>query len=150
GVSVLSGAGAPVISGAQSLYIAPVASMSPIAGGTVQLALRLAIQPGDTMVRFSYRTVKPTGYASATSVAARYLMASEGRGHVALTPAFTETPATPQTVASYGDFLLGPTTTATLALPNDAADEITLERVVPQAGGLPPHPVVVVGLIIDD
>jgi hypothetical protein len=150
GAQVLSGAGAQVIGGGQSLYVPPVASMTPIAGGTQQFAFRVALAPGDTVVRFSYRTVKPVAFGAATSVPATYLMASEGRQIVSLAPTLTETPTTTQTIAPTGDVLLGPVGTLELGLSTDATGEITLARVVPAAGGLPPRPVVVPGIIIDD
>ena len=56
GAQVLSGAGAPTIEGARSLYIPPATS---IGGRVTQIALRLPILSGDTVLHFSDRSVNP-------------------------------------------------------------------------------------------
>src|SRR5262249_54871397 len=56
GVQVLSGAGAPTLTGARSLYIPPTTT-----GATTlqpQFLVRLALAAGDTVVRFNYRAVQ--------------------------------------------------------------------------------------------
>ena len=56
GAQVLSGAGAPTLAGARSLYIPPTTS---IAGRVTQFALRLPILSGNRVLHFTYRTVNP-------------------------------------------------------------------------------------------
>ena len=75
GAQVLSGSGAPVITGTCSLYIP--ALKAPSGGGwneATQLALRVALDAGDKVLRFSYRTVD----ADLSPSQPYYLMASEG------------------------------------------------------------------------
>jgi hypothetical protein len=143
GAQVLSGAGAPTIQGARSLYIPPAAS---VAGRVTQLALRLPILSGDTVLRFTYRSVNP-GDAFGTY----FVVASVGGsiGTVTLPPdgAVATTPAT----IGGTQVLLGPLMTATIGLPGDAHGEVVLARLAAQSyscGGPAPPPVP--GLIIDD
>jgi hypothetical protein len=146
GAQVISGAGAPVIAGTRSLYIPETTNNT--AGWSAlqqtQLALRLPLAPGDTVVRFAYREVNPNGFG-ATSV----LIASPGgtiaRAELTWSPAMTTS-----AIIGQSQVELGPLKTAEIALPSDAATEIVIARI---AGGitcsnLPVPPFA--GLIIDD
>jgi hypothetical protein len=143
GAQVLSGAGAPTLVGARSLYIPPAASL---AGRVTQFALRLPILSGDTMLRFAYRSVNP-----GDAFGVYFVVASVGGtiGTVTLPP---DGPGatTPATIDGT-QVLLGPLMTATINLPGDAHGEVVLARLAAQAyscGGPAPPPVP--GLIIDD
>ena len=143
---VLSGSGAPTITGARSLYIPPIVSVFPPSGSTklTQLALRLALAPGDTVVRFSYRTVNPSSFGGAT-----FQMGSEGGQIVVPTLSSATQSTTTATIPGQGSVMLGPITTGEFALPPDAAGEITLIRFAQTwASSMPSPPVT--GLIIDD
>lgn len=143
GAQVLSGAGAPTIQGARSLYIPPAAS---VAGRVTQIALRLPILSGDTFLRFTYRSVNP-----GDAFGVYFVVASVGGsiGTATLPPdgAGATTPAT----IDGTQVLLGPLMTATIGLPGDAHGEVVLARLAAQpssCGGPAPRPVP--GLIIDD
>ena len=146
GAQVMSTAGAPVIAGARSLYI-------PATGGSstpatvlqqTQLALRLPLAPGDTVVRFSYREVNPNSFGG-TSV----VIASPG-GTIAGTALTSPAGMTTSAMIGQTEVQLGPLMTAEIALPPDAATEIVIARIVRAStcSGLPVRPVA--GLIIDD
>ena len=144
GAQVLSGAGAPTIEGARSLYIPPAASLP---GRVTQVALRLPILPGNTVLRFAYRSVNP-----GDAFGVYFVVASVGGtiGTVTLPPDGAGVTTTPATIDGT-QVLLGPTTTATIGLPGDAHGEVVLARLAAQSsscGGPAPPPVP--GLIIDD
>jgi hypothetical protein len=127
GAQILSGAGAPTIAGAQSLYIPPLASPGAAPSGwSPQLAVRLTLNPGDTVVRFSYELVSPS-----YPVRTVFMLASVG-GQITSPPAPTYA-TTPTTTATLGGSTatIGPLSTAQLPLPPNAAGEIVLELVVP-------------------
>ncbi|HMF43566.1 MAG TPA: hypothetical protein VKQ32_22990, partial [Polyangia bacterium] len=143
GAEVLSGAGAPVIAGARSLYVPPADSLSSF---VTQLALRVALAPGNAKIVFSYRTVNPVVGASVS-----YLVASvHGSIQTTELPSDSGSQTTPAMIDGT-QVLLGPTLTATIFLPDDAHDEAVLARVASQpssCGGPVPPPVP--GIIIDD
>jgi hypothetical protein len=151
GAQVLAGAGAPVIAGAQSLYIPSLpAATGPGRGSMTQLALRVALEPADTVVRFSYRSVN--GSIGPGSVPPYFMLGSEG-GQITGGPLAADTGATETvTIPGGGQVQLGPLTTATLTLPPDAAatGQVTLLRTVSACcpGGRPAP--AVGGIIIDD
>jgi hypothetical protein len=149
GAQVLSGADAPVISGARSLFIPPLPQLlSPGHGTMTQLALRLTLTPGDTVVRFSYRTVNPGTFGGALDP--YYLMGSVGGQIVVPALAGDSAPTTTGMIPGQGQVSLGPIMTAEWPLPADASGEIALKRVVQAccSSGMPAPPVA--GLIIDD
>ena len=145
GARVLSGAGAPTISGARSLYLAPVDSLGT--GSTVtQFALRVPIAPGNTVVRFAYRAVNPGDTSNIY-----YVVASVG-GPIgtAVLPADVGSATTPATI-DQTPVTLGPIQTATIGLPASTYVEVVLARTASQptaCGGPAPRPVP--GIIIDD
>ena len=144
GAEVLSGAGAPAISGSRSLYIPPVTTYG--APPTTQLALRLAIAPGNTVLRFSYRNVMLT---PTVTYGAQFKVASVYGSIVSMVlpdAGGTETAA----VIDQTSVTLGPVMTATINLPADATVEVVLARIT-QWGGFcgPPYPRAT-GIIIDD
>ena len=145
---VLTSRSGPPISGDQSLYVAPVPFGPP---APTQLALRLAVAPGDTVVRFSYRSVDSGQYGDPS----RYLVSTMGGTVNDRTLAGATEPTTVATIVDYGadrSVTLGPTTTAEIPLPADATTEVVFARVTGYAGGgcgydfYPPTP----GIIIDD
>jgi hypothetical protein len=148
GAQVLSGTGAPTISGAVSLYIPSLPStLTPGRGAMTQLALRLALVSTDTVVRFSYQSVNPTTIGGPSP---GFLIGSEG-GQVSYGTLAAD--SGPPTTAMIGQsqVSLGPVMTAQLALPSDAVSngEITLLREVSSSGSNLPAPPVP-GLIVDD
>jgi hypothetical protein len=148
GAQVLSQPDGPAITGTRSIYIPSLAG-SISAGqraATTQLALRIALDPTNTVLRFAYRP--STGSVGATEV--YFLLGSEG-GQV--TYATLPTYDGPTTIVTVGQrqVALGPVTTAEFPLPMGAASagELTLvRRVRAWPGGLPAPPVP--GLMIDD
>jgi hypothetical protein len=151
GAEVLSGAGAPTLAGARSLYIPPLPQVFPPGRGDMtQLAVRVAIDAADTTLRFSYRTVNPNAASNGTADP-YFLLGAEG-GEVrnaVLGP--DAAAATPATIPGQGDVTLGPLMTAAIALPPGAgaAGAITLVRKVRACCGGLPGPSVP-GLILDD
>jgi hypothetical protein len=145
GAQVLSAADAPTIAGARSLYLPPVPSIGT-PGPLPQLALRVSILPGDTVLRFDYRSVNP---GDMTGV--YFIVASVGGtiGTATLPP----DPVGIPTLATIGQtqVSLGPTMTGTIGLPADARDEVVLVRIASQGtscGGPAPPPVP--GMILDN
>jgi hypothetical protein len=138
---VLSPSGAPILSGARSLYLYPNSASGM---SETQFAVRLAIAPGDRVLRFSYRTVSTSASGGDD---AEFVVATPG-GPItsAVLPASgTRTPAR----IYVDDVMLGPLTTATIDLPADAAGEVVLARVF--ANLICESPVSdPVGFIIDD
>jgi hypothetical protein len=147
GAQILTGTGTPTITGTRSLYVPPLAEVYTSGRAqTTQFALRVAIAPGDTVLRFSYREVNPNPNVFGSSY---FLMGSEGGQVVSPSlPSATQAP-TPATIPGTGTVMLGPITTAEFALPPDAAGAITLTRIARAAGTSMPAPPVT-GLIIDD
>jgi len=144
GAEVLSGTGDPTISGSRSLYIPPVTmyALPP----TTQLALRIAVAPGNTLLRFSYRNVTTAPIAP---FGANFKVASVGGSIVSASlpaPVGTGTSAMIDGVS----VTVGPVMTATINLPADAAGEVVLARITQWGGscGLPYPPPA--GIIIDD
>ena len=143
GAQVLSGAGAPTITGARSLYVPPVVNPGQQPTNT-QLALRLPVAAGATAVRFAYRTVNPSwpGFAS-IGVARVGGMFGDAEGPD------TSGVTTPATIGQT-QVMLGPMTTATLDLPDGGAGEVIFARIAHgwfcngvTSGDIP-------GIIIDD
>jgi hypothetical protein len=147
GAQVLTGTGAPTLTGAFSLYIPPINNGFGCCTRPrmTRLALRLVVAAGDTVVRFAYRVVNPAAGAL------RIYVASEG-GKIASASIGSNsatTTTTTATIPGQGDVSLGPLTTAEIPLPADVGSEVVvLESVPGYPGGLPPPPVA--GLIIDD
>jgi hypothetical protein len=144
GAQVLSGAGAPIISGARSLYVPPGNTIGPGAP-TTQMALRLAVAPGSKMVRFAYRAVNP-----GASQAPYFSLASVGGSLTFGTPIVNNTSGTAPAMIGQAQVTLGPLMAGEILLPADVTDEIVLARIAPRAycgsPALQPLP----GIIIDD
>lgn len=138
---VLSPMGAPIIAGARSLNLFP-GSASGLLG--TQFAVRLAIAPGDSVLRFSYQTVSTSATGGDD---AEFLVTSPG-GAIVSTVLPASGARTPARIY-FEDVMLGPLTTATIELPADAAGEVVFMRAVanPLCEGPQPDPV---GFIIDD
>jgi hypothetical protein len=135
------------ISGARSLWFPPRTDPpegAPLVPAT-QFALRLALSPGDTVVRFKYRTVNPGPGPAAT-----FAVASVGGTIVTMDLPADDAVVGTATVGM-SEVTLGPIATATIALPSDAAGEIVLARIAPPFAtcGAPRAPAVA-GIIIDD
>ena len=123
GAQILSGAGAPVIDGTRSLYVPPAYDMAR--PRITQLALRLALSPGDTAVRFAYQIVSPELGGGGT-----FSLGSVGGTIVASTlPSSSAT--TTATLPGPVLYSLGPVTTARIPLPPDAAGEVVLALALP-------------------
>jgi len=150
GAQVLSGAGAPTITGARSLYIGWLSSAFPPGRAEMtQLALRIPLDATDTVLRFSYRTVNPM--TTSTGIAEPYyLLGSEGGQTASLSLPLDTGPTTTVTLGST-QVPAGPVTTATFTLPAGAAaaGQLTFIRRVHACCGNMPAPGVT-GLILDD
>lgn len=145
GAQVISSPGSPTISGTRSLFIPPVNTGGLPSGGATELALRLTLTPGDTVLRFSYQAVNPT-----TSNGAQFLMASVDGTIVAFSPAVSQTSTTTAMINGQ-QVSLGPIIAAEYPLPADAAGELVVTRISyggGSCGGQPPPPTA--GMIIDD
>jgi hypothetical protein len=112
----------------------------------MQLGLRLPIAPGDSVLRFSYRTVtlNPT-----TPLSAEYVVGSVGGTIVTTQLPPDESEATPAVIN--GDtVLLGPLMAAAIELPEDTDGEVLFVRnTAGEDCGLP-DPAGPSGIIIDD
>jgi hypothetical protein len=141
GADVLfSEAGAPTITGARSLYLAPI----PWPAQPAPFTVRLMRAPGDTVVQFTYRTVNPGPSPSS-------LVFGSVGGQIAgaLLPSNTALPATSATIGGTR-VILGPLMTARFNLPAGAANELVVQRTVPPPNcSTRPLPEIS-GLIIDD
>jgi hypothetical protein len=148
GAQVLTGDGAPTITGARSLYVPQLDNQGQVVlPSTTALALRLTVSPGDTVIRFSYRTVGASDgfiiyYASEGG---KISWSFPGGPAAAAQPVPTET----ATIPGQGDVPLGPVTTAEIPLPPDVGSEIVMTLVRPGTSNLPPPPFAP-GVIIDD
>jgi hypothetical protein len=118
GAQILSGTGAPIIDGTQSLYVAPVSAMSR--PRITQLALRLALAPGDTVVHFTYQVVSPELGGGGT-----FSLGSVGGTIVTWAPD-ADSGTTSASFPGGAQYALGPVATASIALPPDAAGEVVL------------------------
>jgi len=144
GAQVLSSASAPTIAGGKSLYIAASTSTQPV------LAVRLALAAGDTVVRFSYRTVRPS--PTSFGFVSSWLVGSVG-GEFAVARQPTDDGATTSATIDGASVTLGPIMTASFPLPAGAANEVVLQRTPPAAPNVGcglPRPISWDGIIIDD
>jgi len=105
GVQVLSGPSA--IAGTKSLYIPPTNTMPPT---QPELALRLPVAAGDTVLRFAYRKVR----LSSTSFSYGSAWALGSVGHTGTAPALPADDGAAVDTGMIGDWtvMLGPVTTA--------------------------------------
>jgi hypothetical protein len=131
------------------------AGRPPANGGTAanpptqpDLALRLAVAPGDTMVRFNYRTVKLS--TTSFSYGETWMLGSVGETPTAI--ALPAASGTTTTVAAGGmSWTLGPVSMASFPLPAGAASEVVLQRTFKLPASLCGRPSSGVdGIIIDD
>jgi hypothetical protein len=146
GGQILTGAGAPTIAGAKSLYL-PIASSSGTYMRVSQLELRLALQPTDTVVAFSYRTVRPNASAPASAIS--FALGSVGGAVTLASVPLTGDAGTMFRMPDQTTVYLGPVSTAEIPLPAGVTNELILDRLAFVGScGLPAPPTI--GLIIDD
>ena len=126
GAQVLSETGAPIIDGTKSLYIAPASAMQR--PRITQLALRLALAPGDTVVAFAYQIVSPELGGCGT-----FSLGSVGGTIVTWSPD-AGVGTTTATFPGGAQYSLGPVATASIALPPDATGEVVLALALPPVG----------------
>jgi hypothetical protein len=152
GATVTSGAGNLVIAGSKSLYVPPqpYPALTSHAARS-QLALRLAVPPGATTIRFSYRSVD-----NVMSVLPGYLefaWASVGQPITSGIAGALPAAPNPKTVELPDHTMgaLGPVTQAEFPLAARTGAEVVLalidQGVSGCGGGLEAHPA---GIIIDD
>jgi len=144
GAQVLSGTGAPIISGTRSLYVPPVSGIGDF-GNVTQLALRVTVTPGSKVLRFSYRDVNP-----GTTTTASFSIASVGGSIVGGVACAAGAAATTATIGGV-QVTLSPIATMSIDLPDDASSEIVVARRIwlnGNCGG--PMVAPVPGIIIDD
>jgi hypothetical protein len=144
GARLLSGPGAPVLAGNKSLY-SP--GGNTVGTGANRFALRLALQPGDTVIRFSYQLVRSSASAYTTSPA---LVVGAVGGAPATTTLRQDTGTySPVQLPDQSIIYVSATSTAEIPLPAGAAGEIVVELGPIAPGcGLPPPPAA--GIILDD
>ena len=145
GAQIVADTSAPVITGARSLYI--LASSGGVPGTKpqqTQLALRLTVAPGDTVVRFAYRAVNPNSFDGTY-----FAVATPGGRMTVMSVRSTATPTTSATIADQA-VTLRPLAMAEIPLPADASSEVVIARIVRGTGctGMPAPPVE--GMLIDD
>jgi hypothetical protein len=117
----LSSPDVAIISGARSLYVPPENSTGIIP--VAQFTLRLAMSPGDTVLRFAYRTIS---VGTVPVAVPEYLVGSVGGTLVTATLPPDNEPGMPATIG--GPVTLGPLRTATINLPDDASGEVVFAR----------------------
>ena len=102
--------------------------------------LRLALDPGDAVIRFAYRTVVPAvSSTTGTFVSASYTLGSEAGQVLGSSPMLTSQPTTVMTIGVSWQLRGWPGhATAALAPPPDAAGEVTLVRTARSTGLLDP------------
>jgi hypothetical protein len=145
GAQVLTGMGAPIIDGTKSLYIAPASGMQR--PRITQLALRLALAPGDTVVRFAYQIVSPELGGGGT-----FSLGSVGGTIVTWWP-YSGVGTTTATFPGGAQYSLGPVATAIIALPPDATGEVVLALALPPVASpscIEGYGGAASGIIIDD
>lgn len=128
----------PALSGTKSLYVYPY----PTLFGPV--IFRLAVQPGDKVVRFSYRATSM--YSGGFYFWGTVAIGSPGSPVASLTHLPFGEPHTMLPSAVGGTSTLGPLSTAELPLPDPGAREVVLEIFGTEVGGGESQ----TGLIIDD
>jgi len=143
---VTGGAALPVISGSTSLYIGtPGAPGLDVSNGR-SLAVHLARQAGDTMLRFSYRIV---GTSASPSFPGNVRVGSEGASPGQVIYSFTTPTATDTLTIGGQPAYAGVATTMTVALPGDATDQVLVD-VTPEGFLCGLRGITTGGLLIDD
>jgi hypothetical protein len=135
-----------VIAGARSLYFGgssapPLGTVAPGAG----LLVRLAVQPGDTMVRLSARGVSPTGetgFAGQINIGSVGRAAQPSRGFTAFEPATGVRPP------GGAELFLSPPKTFQWPLPDDVSGEVVVS-ITPTSFECGPA-FMVSGMLVDD
>jgi len=142
GAELLSGPDDPIISGTRSLYLPSGESFTSQATKTT-LAFRLAVSPGASLLRFSYRIVNP-----ANTDYSYFAFGSVGRSIGSASLSY-QSGSTMATIAGT-PVELGPLSNFAVSLPADVTDEIVVERISPRdyCVGFGSHPTQ--GIIIDD
>jgi hypothetical protein len=133
---VTDGTNGPVIVGTRSLW------------AKASFTARLAVAPGDTVVRFSYRyAANPLSSASFPQMPVQ--LGARGAPIVSTSLPADNGPRTAFPATGQPTLSLSPVLEATLKLPAGAKDEVVLTHVVPNYScGLPPPPPP--GIVIDD
>jgi hypothetical protein len=110
-----------------------------------QLAVRVPIAAGDSVLRFDFRTVNPDD----ASVILFVVASVGGAIETASLPLEADATTSPAVIDGAG-VTLGPRRTMTIGLPADVHDDVVFARIAAQGGpcGRPPPPVP--GIIIDD
>jgi hypothetical protein len=146
GAQVVSGAGWPVLAGARSLYLQQRGGTSPALGFT-PLSVRVALAPGDQVVRFSYRLVSP----SATTIlwTPTLVIGAVGAGTAALRIASETGSFAAFQLPDQSTIYLGAVKTAEIPIPAGSTGDIVIERAESVVSCGNPGPPLA-GLIIDD
>ena len=144
GARILSGTGDPIISGTRSLYIPPTTALGA-PHWTFRFAFRLAVVPGNTVVRFTFREVNSNG------LTASVLLAASVGGRLAYAQASSPAGSGTRVTIDGTEVILSQIGTASIALPPDASDEIVVTGVTDATYYCnTPKPRELSGLIIDD
>jgi hypothetical protein len=119
GGAVITSGPVPPLSGTHSLYVGAMGapSLGGVAPGTA-FAVRLALQAGDTVVRFSYRTVSTAPGGFAGSIVVGSVGGTSASGSVSITAA--------PTIAQQPSLFVGDVQTLSIQLPADAANEVVV------------------------
>jgi hypothetical protein len=146
GAKLLEGASPPVIAGTKSLYIPP--QEGQFSTTTPLFVWRLAVKPGATFIRFSYRTVDvPSG--AKYGIAIGFGVGSVGKTVFWSAPVETNAPKVGLPLPDRPDLLVGPLYEAKLGVPTDATDEVFVAGYGGTATCILPSPPQQ-GIIIDD
>jgi hypothetical protein len=146
GAIIADGTTGPTISGQRSLYLAPISSGLADGATRSQLSLRLAVNPDDTVIRFTYELVN---VYSSDSFALTLVVAGVGTAFsVTRLPATTE-PTTAFRLSPQTIVYVGGQHQATLPLPPGTVGEVFLDRVIGSSACGPAEPPVP-GIVIDD
>ncbi len=148
GAILISGAGNPVISGAQSLYVPLQNHRDTCANQTLLASLRLAVPAGATTIRFSYRSVTYTSSGPGTGfVGVEWASAGQPISSGSLPAA--QNPKT-FTMPDQTMTLLGPVTSAEFPLDASTGAEVALAFMYNLLGCSTLGPCPSVGIVIDD
>jgi hypothetical protein len=141
---VVAGGDLAPLTGARSFYLGDLRAPGAAANHIAQyLFVRLALNPGDKVLRFAYRTVAPRdGLGFDISID----MGTVGRSIGGVSGVSLLTPSTPTTWSTGETVYLGDVRTMETPLPTDAAEELVLMLLT----NVDPTATDATGLLIDD
>jgi len=136
----------PPLDGTRSVLLTGTA-VAGVSG--TRLTVRLAVAPGDSVVRFTLRPLSPFSYGAST-YGTSIKMASPGGAIVRVALPGAEALGTQQALPGGTTVLMGDARTMEAALPAGAADEVVFDFVVASPSGACGLPIPNVGYLLDD